>query len=226
MAQTMNLLIPKDVKQFFIEKKYYKQYFFKICLRIDEALVKPKSTYYNHQSRFILHDAQQSLLKEIANLPVENALCRIRTEGRHVSVFTNDLEFIGEIFDKLSHRVEEFHLPVNDEHQKVLEQNIRVRVRKRLFENAFRYKVYFVNHWRISTDSYRDVKDWLEGIENTEQSRWAVNKSLQRHFDQSRFFRGYTAALYLNEPEDLMVCQMRFHNEINYIEEAVLISSL
>lgn len=225
----MNLSIPNNIKQFSIEKKYYKKYFYKICLRIDESLVQPKSTTPAHRiyrSRFMMYNAQQSLLKEIANLPVEDAECRIRTEERHISVFTNDLMFISELFDKLSHRIEEFHFPISEEHQKVLEQNIRVRVRKRLFENAFRYKVYFVNQWRISADSYQDVKDWLDNIENTYQTRWAVNKSLQRHFDRSKFFRGHTAALYLNEPEDLMVCQMRFHNEIQYIEEAVLISSL
>jgi hypothetical protein len=222
----MNLSIPKDVKQYFIEKKYYKKYFYKICLKVDESLIKPKATFFSYRTQFAVHDAQKSLLREIAGLPVADAECRIRSEGRSISVFTNDLGFIEQIFDKLSHRVEEFHSPINDEHQKVLDQNIRIRVRKRLFENSFRYKVYLINRWQLTSDSFRDVKEWLEGIENVDNSRWAVNKSLQRNFNESKFFRGYTPAMYLNEPEDLMMCQMRFHSDIQYIEEAVLISSL
>jgi len=46
------------------------------------------------------------------------------------------------------------------------------------------------------------------------------------YFNHIPGYKGYTVAIYLNDPEDLMMCQMKFHNEIHYIEEAVLLSNL
>jgi hypothetical protein len=225
----MNLSIPKFVKQFSIERKYYKKYFYKIVLKVDESKTKPglPRIYLPHPYGFsALYAARQDLLKEITNLPIQDADCKIRSESRWVSVFTNDVKFIELLFDKLGHRIAEYHSPVSEEHKEVVDQNRRIRVRKRLFENEFKYKVYFSQDWKHRTDKYSDVKNWLDGLENTNCTRWSVNKTLRQYFNNAPGYKGYTAAIYLNDPEDLMMCQMRFHNEIQYIEEAVLISSL
>ena len=227
MVLIMNLSIPKSVKQYSIERKYYKKYFYKIVLRIDENQLKPGVPRIYHPWGFTaMYTARQELIKEIAALPITDADCKIRSENRCVSVFTNDVKFIEFLFKDLSHRIIEYHRPVSDNHKEVVDQNRRIRVRKRLFENEFKYKVYFSRDWKFRTDAYSDIKLWLDGIENTNYTRWAVNKTLRQYFNNIPGYKGYTAAVYLNDPEDLMMCQMRFHNEIEYIEEAVLISSL
>ena len=225
----MNLLIPKFVKQFSIERKYYKKYFYKIVLKVDDSKIKPgvPRMYLPHPYGFsALYTARQDLLKEITNLPIQDADCKIRSENRWVSVFTNDITFIELLFKDLGHRIHEYHRPVSEEHKEVVDQNRRIRVRKRLFENDFKYKVYFSQDWKLRNDAYSDVKNWLDELDNTDGIRWSVNSTLRQYFNSIPGYKGYTAAVYLNEPEDLMMCQMRFHSEIQYIEEAVLISSL
>jgi len=223
----MNLSIPKSVKQYSIERKYYKKYFYKIVLKVDESKIKPGVPRIYHPYGFsALFAARQDLLNEIVKLPIQDADCKFRSESRWVSVFTNDTNFIELLFKELGHRIVEYHSPVSENHKEAVDQNRRIRVRKRLFENDFKYKVYFSQDWQHRTDCYSDVKDWLHGLDNTNGTRWAVNKTLRQYFDSIPGYKGYTAAIYLNDPEDLMMCQMRFHSDIYYIEEAVLISSL
>ena len=227
MALTMNLSIPKFVKEFSIERKYYKKYFYKIVLKIDESKIKPGVPRIYHPWGFsAMYAARQELLKEVANLPIQDADCKIRSESRWISVFTNNTKFIELIFKELGHRIYEYHRPVSDNHKEVVDENRRIRVRKRLFENQFKYKVYFSQDWKFRADRYSEVKLWLDGLEDADRTRWAVNKTLRQFFNSTPGYKGYTAAVYLNDAEDLMMCQMRFHNEIEYIEEAVLISSL
>ncbi len=223
----MNLSIPKSVKQYSIERKYYKKYFYKIVLKVDESKIKPGVPRIYHPWGFSeLYSARQDLLNEIVNLPIQDADCKIRSESRWVSVFTNDTGFIELLFNNLGHRIIEYHRPVSENHKETIDQNRRIRVRKHLFENNFKYKVYFSQDWKYRADGYLDLKNWLDGIDNANGTRWEVNKTLRQYFDSISGYKGYTAAIYLNDPEDLMMCQMRFHSEIQYIEEAVLISSL
>lgn len=223
----MNLTIPKFVKQFSIERKYYKKYFYKIVLKVDESNIKPGVPRISRPyGSTALYAARLDLLREITALPIQDADCKIRSESRWVSVFTNDVEFIELLFKDLGHCIDEYHRPVNDVHKDIVDQNRRIRVRKRLFENDFKYKVYFTQDWKQRTDGYVDVKNWLYELDNTNGVRWEVNKTLRQYFDSIPGYKGYTAAIYLNEPEDLMMCQIKFNNEIQYIEEAVLISSL
>ena len=227
MEPIMNLSIPKTVKQFSIERKYYKKYFYKIVLKVDDSKLKVGMPRIYHPWGFTaMYSARQDLIKEIAALPIQDADCKIRSESRWVSVFTNDTKFIELLFKDLSHRIIEYHRPVSDNHKEVVDQNRRIRVRQRLFENQFKYKVYFNQDWKSRNDGYKDVKLWLDGLEDSSGTRWAVNKTLHQYFNGTPGYKGYTAAVYLNDPEDLMMCQMRFHSEIDYIEEAVLISSL
>ena len=223
----MNLSIPKFVKQYSIERKYYKKYFYKIVLKVDDNVVKTSVPRMYHPFGFsALYAARQNLVKEIAALPIQDADCKIRSESRWVSVFTNNTDLIELLFQELSHRITEYHSPVSEVHKEIVDQNRRIRVRKRLFENEFKYKVYFSQDWKYRTDKYSDVKNWLSGLEDADNTRWAVNKTLRQYFNNIPGYKGYTAAIYLNDPEDLMMCQIKFNNEIYYIEEAVLISSL
>lgn len=223
----MNLLIPESVKQCFIEKKYYKKYFYKICLEVDPATIKPSNSSRFHRfGRIGLYNAQQNLLRDICNLPINDADCKFRTEGKNISIFTNDHKFIEEVFDKLSARIVEFHLPKSEEHKEVIDQSRQIRVRKRLFDNQFKFKVYFTAGWQWKDPDFSNIKEWLNSLDNTDNTRWSVNSTLRNYFNNNRGFKGFTVAVYLNDPEDLMMCQMRFNGEILRVEEAVLITDL
>ena len=99
----MKLVIPKFVKQFSIERKYYKKYFYKIVLKVDDNIVKTSVPRMYHPFGFsALYAARQNLVKEIAALPIQDADCKIRSESRWVSVFTNDPALIELLFQNLN----------------------------------------------------------------------------------------------------------------------------
>lgn len=214
----MNLSIPDTVKQFSIEKKYYKKYFYKIVIKVVDSAKRPGFRE--------LYDARQNLIKQIAELPIEDAECKIRGETKWLSVFTNDSKFIELLFTNFYHQIVEYHRPINDQHKSVIDESRRIRVRKQLFETQFKFKVYFTQDLKDGVDRYVDVNKWVNSLDNVNGDRWAVNSTLRQYFGGRWWHPGYTAAIYLNDPEDLMMCQLRFHKEIHYIEEAVLLSSL
>ena len=55
-----------------------------------------------------------------------------------------------------------------------------------------------------------------------------ANKILTRFLETEKEHRalGYTIAVYLNDPEDIFVCQMKFQGLLECIEEAILVSEL
>lgn len=224
----MNLKFPKHVKQFFIERKYYRKYFYKVCFKVDDSKINSGiPRIYSRFGNTGLFEAQQNLIREIyLATGDDNKDYKLRVESRYVSLFTNDEKIISELIDKLPHRMTEFHGTINNSHKEVIDQSRRIRVRKHLFEKKFKYKVYFIVDWKLRKNGYEEVQYWLEQMENFDDNRWAVNQVLSKHFNSTSGYKGYTAAVYLNDPEDLMMCQMRFHSEIDYIEEAVLISTL
>jgi hypothetical protein len=227
MVPSMNFLIPKHVEQFSLERKYYKKYFYKIAFKVNEGLIKPGiPRIYNKFGNTQLYSAQQGLLSKIHTIIGADHECKIRTENRWISVFTNDETTIKNLFEHLSEFIVKFYSPVSEDHKNIIDQSKRIRVRKKLFEGIFKYKVYFSQDWKLRNDKYSEVKDWLYTLENIDNNRWEVNVTLDMYFNHIPGYKGYTAAIYLNDPEDLMMCQMKFHNEIHYIEEAVLLSDL
>lgn len=226
-ATSMNLKFPDNVKQKFIERKYYRKYFYKLCFKVDDSKITPGiPRIYARFGNTDLFEAQQKLLSEICHYAGDGKDYKLRIEGRHLSVFTNNEQIIEDLVNKVSYRLTEFHSPINTSHREVIDQNRRIRVRKQLFDKKFKFKVYFNQDWKHRDNNYVEVKNWLHNIENTDGLRWGVNEVLQRHFDARAGYKGYTAAVYLNDAEDLMMCQMRFHSEIYIVEEAVLIDSL
>jgi hypothetical protein len=171
---------------------------------------------------------QKKLLESIA-LIVTTDDYRMRTEWYTVSLFINDESIIKELISKMSNDIYEIHGPTNEAHKEVIDNSRRIRVRKKLFEETFKFKVYLTRSWKHRETHYVDVKEWLYGIENPNDSVWKVNSCLSLHFNYTPKYRnkiGYTTAVYLNDPHDLMMFQMKFHDIISYIEEAVLLSDL
>lgn len=229
--------LPAGIKVKFIQKQYYKKYFFKLLLQIDTSTVPPNApfisksywvpAYERHRNSYEIRRRQTSLANKIKALLV-NHDAKFRSEHTDIAVFFNDEEILKILVDNLEDRIIELHRPLNEAHKDVLDQSRRIRVRKTLFEDRFKFKVYLTNSWKIREQRYIDFKEWLMDMGDVSGNRWATNSTLTRMFDSRYTMRsmGYTAAIYLNDPEDLMMCQLKFNDQIQYIEEAVLLSDL
>jgi hypothetical protein len=233
-----DIKLPAGVKVKFIQKQYYKKYFFKLLLQIDTSTVPSTSAPFisksywaspleRQRSSYEIRRRQNSLANKIKTLLV-NHDAKFRSEHTDIAVFFNDEEVLKILVDGVKDRIIEFHRPLNEAHKDVLDQNRRIRVRKTLFEEQFKFKVYLTNSWKVREKRYADFREWLQDMEDADGNRWATNSTLTRMFDPKYTLRamGYTVAIYLNDPEDLMMCQLKFNDQIQYIEEAVLLSEL
>jgi sRNA-binding regulator protein Hfq len=232
-----DIVLPACIKVKFIQKQYYKKYFFKVLLRIDTAPTRAgapmlgKSYWMSpadrHKNSWEIRKRQNALSGDI-KLLLENYDVKFRSEHTDIAVFFNDDEVLKILASNFTERIVELHRPLNEAHKVVIGQNRRIRVRKTLFENHFKFKVYLTNGWKVREKRYNDFKDWLENIEDADGTRWATNSTLSKMFDAKYSMRGmgYTVAIYLNDPEDLMMCQLKFNDKIQYIEEAVLLGDL
>jgi hypothetical protein len=148
---------------------------------------------------------------------------RLRAEGKHLSVFSNDVTDLNSLMDQLSLNFHEIQMPINSKHSDILDRHRAVVVRNSLFDKKFKFKVYMKPEYKLREIRYNDVKEYLENIKD-----YGLNHAMDRFFNSNMRTRGigWTAAIYLNDPADLMMFQLRFNNDIQKIEEAVLISSL
>jgi hypothetical protein len=99
-----------------------------------------------------------------------------------------------------------------------------VLVRKSLFEGKYKFKIYFKSDWKEKAERYPKIKEWVDSL----QCDYKLNNILEGFFNTKRPIRnlGYTIAVYLNDPGDLMMCQLRFNDSILKVEEAVLLEEL
>jgi hypothetical protein len=237
MVWTMTLddiQLPAWVKVNFIEKQYYSKYFCKLVLAIDASKIKSTGQRYEYDRwsyRYKRHSdiaiLNKKLCKEVLGLLGEKDY-RLRREGKEVAVFFNDEEILQVLKEQLSKRITEFHRPLNDAHKEVVVDNRRIRVRKSLFEKHFKFKVYLTNEWTLRERRYKEFQEWIDSMDNPRKERWKLNHGLTRMFNPKANTRtaGYTMAIYLNDPEDLMMCQLKFNDKIQYVEEAVLLQDL
>jgi hypothetical protein len=72
---------------------------------------------------------------------------------------------------------------------------------------------------------YLEIKEFADSLE---AGSWDANYWMKRfwHTHSSSNRIGYTIALYLKDSSDLMMFQLRFNDQIEKIEEAVLLSDL
>jgi hypothetical protein len=221
-----NIEFAKNTKLNYIQRKWYGKYIFKLVVEVDRSkLVKtPKThsfhwTYAKYANSYQL---AQELTKEIANL-VNDQDYRLRREGTRISFFTNSDACIKLIVDQYKDRVLEIDRPLNENHVQVIEQHRKVVVRKNLFLDHYKFKIYIQSTWAHRTDRYSHLKEFLETLDDYE-----INGILRSFFysNISANRLGYTIAVYLNSAEDLMMFQLRFNDEITKVEEAVLLSDL
>ena len=230
MAQTMNfddIKVPAGCKLKYTQKMYYKKYIYKLIFEVDKSkLVKNTNQryvyprYHSYSNRMqIVND----LLKQI-DLHVKSDDYRLRAENVRVSVFTSSTEDVVSLISNLGHRLVELERPVNENHAEIMDNFKKVVVRSSLFEKEFKFKIYLKSDYKIRETRYAGVKNFLETLD----SKWGVNYTLNKFFGTEMTGRnlGYTAAVYLNSAEDLMMFQLRFHDDIFKVEEAMLISDL
>jgi len=230
-----DIQLPSWVKVNFIEKQYYSKYFCKLTLAIDSSKIKSTGQKYEYDrwSYRYKHSSEiaglnKKLCKDILRVLGEKDY-RLRREGKDVSVFFNDEEILQVLKEQLPGRITEFHRPLNDAHKEVVVDNRRIRVRKSLFEKQFKFKVYLSNDWNLRERRYKEFQEWVESMDNIPfEQRWKLNSGLLRMFNPRASVRsaGYTMAIYLNDPEDLMMCQLKFNDKIQYVEEAMLLQDL
>lgn len=235
MEQTTNfddVSIPPGCKVKYIQKMYYGKYIYKLSFEIDKTkLVKNQSQKNNfgwYNNRFTNYVNKAAMMAALID-QIKNAIVvddyRLRAEGFGVGLFTNSEENIKLLVNKLSTRLVEFYRPVNDKHADVIDKHRKVIVRNSLFEKYFKFKIYMKYDYRMRETRYLDVKEFADNLEN---GSWDANYTMKRFWHTQADGRrcGYTVALYLKDPSDLMMFQLRFNNDIEKIEEAMLLSEL
>lgn len=231
MAQTMNfddIKVPTGCKFKYTRKMYYKKYIFKMVFEIDKSKLERSTVKQNYfYSRFHAYSNRVQLLAallEQVDKHVKSTDYRVRSESTRISLFTSDFDDVLALTSNMGHRLVEFERPYNDNHAEILDNFRKVVVRNSLFERDYKFKIYLKYDYKMREARYSDVNDFLKNLD----SKWAVNSALNQFFNTKISTRrlGYTVAVYLNNAEDLMMFQLRFHDDIEKIEEAILVSDL
>jgi len=220
--------LPQGVQAKYIGKKFYGKYYCKLVLRLDPSLIKQSrvSTGTMRWARMGVvsnrFELLGNLVKEVKKL-ILNDDYRFRAEGKNISIFTNDVTDLNLIIEKMPVNFCELYMPVNNNHAEVLSNHRSVVVRNSLFDKKYKFKIYMKPLYTLRESRYNEVREYLENI-----SDYGLNGIMHdffnTNFNNKRI--GWTAAVYLNDPSDLMMFQLRFDDDIMKIEEAVLIDNL
>jgi hypothetical protein len=220
--------LPPGIQAKYIGKRFYGKYYCKLVLKLDPLLIKQSrvSTGTVRWARMGVFSNRFELLgnlvKEVKKL-ILNDDYRFRAEGKNISIFTNDIADLNSIIEKMPVNFCELYMPVNSNHTEVLSNHRSVVVRNSLFDKKYKFKIYMKPLYTLRESRYNEVRDYLENI-----SDYGLNGTMHDFFKTNFNNRriGWTAAIYLNDPSDLMMFQLRFDDDIMKIEEAVLIDNL
>jgi len=220
--------LPQGIQAKYIGKKFYGKYYCKLVLKIDPLLIKKTNVSTGHVrwARMGTYTNRAELLgklvKEVKKL-ILNDDHRFRAEGKNISIFTNDVADLNSIIEKMPTNFCELYMPINNNHTEVLSKHRSVVVRNSLFDKKYKFKIYMKSDYNLRESRYKDVKLYLENIND-----YGLNSTMHDFFNTEYSSRriGWTAAVYLNDPSDLMMFQLRFDDDITKIEEAILIANL
>lgn len=220
--------LPVGFQAKYIGKKFYGKYYCKLVLKLDPLLIKKTnvSTGHNKWARIGTYTNRIELLgklvKEVKKL-ILNDDHRFRAEGKNISIFTNDVKDLNSIIEKMPSNFCELYMPINSNHAEVLNNHRSVVVRNSLFDKKYKFKIYMKPYYELRENRYNHIKEYLENV-----SDYGLNAAMYQFFNTGFSSRriGWTAAVYLNDPSDLMMFQLRFDDDIMKIEEAILIDNL
>jgi len=231
----MNL--SKHIKVKYTVKRFYKCFSYKICFKIDESeivVVNTHQTWYGRRDQDNISELRHKLKKRIIHKLPDSLECRFRSEGRHVVMFLDDQAIFEDLVQRLGKHIDEVYMPVSEEHKKVMEDNHRIRVRKTLFHNKFRFKVIIKSTWDKRFKDFENLHSWLNTLEKGGNDRWMANVPLGRIFriidrlghysNKKQYWSEY--AVYLNDDQDVMMLQLWLNDYYDSAEKAVLISEL
>ena len=235
MAQTMNF--PPHIKIKHTVKRFYRCFSYKICFKVDEdkiVTVSSKQTWYGNRTQSNIVQLRHELKKRIIDKLPDSLECRFRSEGKYVTMFMDDDAIFADIVSRLGNRIDEIYMPANEAHRKVMEENHRIRVRKSLFNNKFRFKVIIKSTWDNKFTDFEHLHSWLHTLEPGGKDRWMANIPLARIFKIIDKFGKYNLtkqywseyAVYLNDDQDVMMLQLWLNNYYDSAEKAVLVSEL
>lgn len=236
------LKIPSNITIKVPEKCYFKKYPFKLEFEASNSARQASMTstarwqmrrtnYW--EVRKEITDVINSLIRKEEKSKSCEFDYRIRQEGSTVSIFFNDVTILGLILnDKIKSKATVLYKPLNENHLTKMEVEKRVRVRRTLFINKFRHKLYLKPAVLRKTNIV-DLEKWLSET-FPEEDRVQFNPGLKIAFlngkinQKNKYSWQYntTLAIYFNDETDMMVAKLRLHDLISHIEEAVLLSEL
>ena len=241
------LVIPRHIKIKVPEKCYYGKYTHKIDLvatkeRTAAAARSSSTSSWNWRiSRTNYYNVQNELTKPIKRILADYEAetdhvfdYRLRQEGSSVSLYFSDTKILELILaDRITAKVVSLHQPINDKHLEVMEINKKIRVRKSLFNKAYRYKLYIKNSTKFRKEELSAIDNWIKET-FPEDSRIAINSGLEylllygktKEGSRSWYIHNSILAIYINDEIDLMMVKLRLNEHIAYIEEAVLLTEL
>jgi len=224
------LKIPNTVKVNHLQRKWYGKYIYKLVFEIDKTKLikasKGNNNYYGFYSQPMYINRRElvdALRKSVIKRTTDTNY-RIRVEAYSVSFFTSCDQDVISLVENLGARLQSFDKPVNEAHIDLVTNHTKVLVRKNLFENYYKFKIYFKPDWKERSERFPKIKEWVDTL----QCDYKLNSVLSWYLNTKRPIRnlGHTIAVYLNDPGDLMMCQLRFNDQILKIEEAVLVEDL
>ena len=232
---TMSFLTGIKVKH--TVKQFYRIFSYRICFKIDESLLvfsQVNTGWYGKRPQNNLSQLRNDLRYRVIDQLPDELECKLRCEGRYVTMYLNDVAVFEDLVTRLKSSIFDVSIPVNDSHKQIMEENHRIRVRRRLFHNKFRFKVNIKSSWDNRFADFESLYTWLYNLEDESGDRWAPNNPLKRVFgiigsrgkySESRYYR-HSYAVFLNDDQDVMMLQMWLHNYYDSAEKAVLISEL
>lgn len=235
MEQTMSFL--KGLKVKHTVKQFYRTFSYRICFKIDESLLvysQTRSSWYGRHPQSNLTQLRKDLRYKIIDQLPDDLECKLRSEGRYVTMYLNDEAVFEDLVTRLKPSIFDVSVPLNDSHKQIMEENHRIRVRKKLFHNKFRFKVNIKSSWNDKFAEFENLHAWLHNLDDESGIRWAPNNPLKKVFriidsrgkyNETRYY-WHNYAVYLNDDQDVMMLQMWLHNYYDSAEKAVLISEL
>lgn len=235
MVLIMNFAKHIDVN--YTVKRFYKCYSYKICFKIDESklvTISTRNTWYGSRNQTNVLELRHELKKRVIDKLPDSLECKFRGEGKYLTMFLDDHKIFEDMVNRLGSDITEIYMPANESHRKVMEDNHRVRVRKTLFHNKFRFRVNIKRAWDDKFTDFENLHSWLNTLEKGGGDRWMANIPLGRIFKIIDKLGKYSStkyywseyAVYLNDEQDVMMLQLWLNNYYDSAEKAVLISEL
>jgi hypothetical protein len=219
-------------------KLFYSIFSYRICFTVDQSKLltsNTRNTWYNRNNYSNLRSLRNDLKRAIIYKLPDELECRFRDEGLIVTMYLNDEGVFNDLVSKFGDQITEITAPVNQTHKDILNQNHRIRVRKTLFYDKFRFKVCIKNTWSEKFNDFVTLKEWLENLDDDENTlRWMASLPLRKIFDKIdasgssklTIYSWSSYSIFLNDEQDVMMLQLWLNNNYDSVEKVVLLTEV